>query len=109
MLYMPDALEATTQLMEAPAEKLVHRNSFNIASMSFTPEELFTEIKKRIPSFTWTYEVDPVKAAIAQSWPDKMDDSCAREEWGWNPKWGLQEMVDDMLRVCEKKVAQGLY
>ncbi len=109
MLYMPDALEATTQLMEAPAEKLIHRNSFNIASMSFTPEELFTEIKKRIPSFTWNYDIDPIKAAISSSWPDNMDDSCARKEWGWNPKWGLQEMIDDMLKACEQKVAQGLY
>ena len=109
MLYMPDALEATTQLMEADPAKLIHRNSFNIASMSFTPEQLFQAIKKRIPSFTWDYKVDPVKASIAASWPDKMDDSCAREEWGWNPKWGLDQMIDDMLKVCEKKVAEGLY
>ncbi|MBQ1885873.1 MAG: NAD-dependent epimerase/dehydratase family protein [Bacteroidales bacterium] len=109
MVYMPDALEATTQLMEADPSKLIHRNSFNIASMSFTPEQLFTEIKKRIPSFTWDYKVDPVKAAIAESWPDIMDDSCARKEWGWNPKWGLQEMIDDMLKVCKAKVERGEY
>ena len=81
MIYMPDALESTTQLMEADPTKLKHRNSFNIASMSFTPEQLFTAIKKRIPEFTWDYNVDPVKAAIAASWPDIMDDSAAREEW----------------------------
>lgn len=109
MLYMPDALEATTQLMEADPSKLIHRNSFNIASMSFTPEQLFTEIKKRIPSFTWDYNIDPVKAAIAASWPDVMDDSCARKEWGWNPKWGLGEMIDDMIRVCREKLARGEY
>ena len=109
MLYMPDALESTTQLMEADPSKLKHRNSFNIASMSFTPEQLFTAIKKRIPDFTWDYDVDPVKAAIAASWPDIMDDSAAREEWGWNPKWGLDEMIDDMIAACRRKLANGEY
>mgnify|MGYP000575654413 FL=1 len=109
MIYMPDALESTTQLMEADPTKLKHRNSFNIASMSFTPEQLFTAIKKRIPEFTWDYNVDPVKAAIAASWPDIMDDSAAREEWGWNPKWGLDEMIDDMLAACRRKLANGEY
>ena len=109
MLYMPDALEATTQLMEADPAKLVHRNSFNVTSMSFTPEQLFTEIKKRIPSFTWDYNVDPVKAQISASWPDCLDDSCAREEWGWNPKWGMDQMIDDMLAACKKKVENGEY
>lgn len=107
MIYMPDALESTTQLMEADPTKLKHRNSFNIASMSFTPEQLFTAIKKRIPEFTWDYNVDPVKASIAASWPDIMDDSAAREEWGWNPKWGLDEMIDDMLAACRRKLANG--
>lgn len=97
MIYMPDALEATTQLMEADPSKLKHRNSFNIASMSFTPEQIFAEIKKRIPDFTHDYNIDPVKAKIAASWPDCMDDSAAREEWGWDPKWDLSKMVDDML------------
>ena len=109
MLYMPDALEAMTQLMEADPSKLVHRNSFNVTSMSFTPEQLFTEIKKRIPSFTWDYEIDPVKAQISASWPDCLDDSCAREEWGWNPKWGMDAVIDDMLAACRKKVENGEY
>lgn len=109
MLYMPDALEAVTQLMEADPDKLIHRNSFNITSMSFTPEQLFAEIKKRVPEFTWDYNVDPVKAQISASWPDCMDDSCARQEWGWNPKWGLNEMVDDMLAACRRKVENGEY
>ena len=109
MLYMPDALEATTQLMEADPSKLVHRNSFNITSMSFTPEQLFTAIKKRVPEFTWDYNIDLVKDQISASWPDCMDDSCARNEWGWNPKWGLEEMVDDMLAACRKKVENGEY
>jgi nucleoside-diphosphate-sugar epimerase len=109
MLYMPDALEAMTQLMEADPDKLVHRNSFNVTSMSFTPEQLFTEIKKRVPSFTWNYEIDPVKAQISASWPDCLDDSCAREEWGWNPKWGMDAVIDDMLAACKKKVENGEY
>lgn len=109
MLYMPDALNAATQVMEADPYKLVHRNSFNVTSMSFTPEQLFTAIKKRVPSFTWDYKVDPVKAQISASWPDCLDDSCAREEWGWNPQWGLDEMIDDMLEACAKKVANGEY
>ena len=109
MLYMPDALEATTQLMEADHSKLIHRNSFNITSMSFTPKELFAEIKKRIPEFEADYNIDPVKDKISASWPDCMDDSCARNEWGWNPKWGLSEMVDDMIRACREKLARGEY
>ena len=109
MLYMPDALEAMTQLMEADPDKLVHRNSFNVTSMCFTPEQLFTEIKKRVPTFTWDYEVDPVKAQISASWPDCLDDSCAREEWGWNPKWGMDAVIDDMLAACKKKVENGEY
>ena len=109
MLYMPDALNAATQVMEADPYKLVHRNSFNVTSMSFTPEQLFTAIKKRVPSFTWDYNIDPVKAQISASWPDCLDDSCAREEWGWNPQWGLDEMIDDMLAACAKKVAEGKY
>ncbi len=109
MLYMPDALEATTQLMEADPDKLIHRNSFNITSMSFTPKQLFAKIKERIPEFEADYKIDPVKARISASWPDCLDDSCARREWGWNPKWGIDEMVDDMIRACREKLARGEY
>ena len=104
MLYMPDALEAVTTLMEADPSKLKHRNSFNITSMSFTPDMLFECIKKRMPQASFSFEVDPVKAAIADSWPNKMDDSCAREEWGWNPRWDMDAMVDDMLAAIAKKI-----
>ena len=107
MLYMPDALEAVTTLMEADPSKLKHRNSFNITSMSFTPDQLFEQIKKRIPEFSASFNIDPVKDQISNSWPDIMDDSCAREEWGWNPQWGINEMVDDMLRACREKLARG--
>lgn len=103
MLYMPDALKATTDLMDADPAKLIHRNSFNVTAMSFTPEILFAEIKKRVPDATFDYNVDPVKAEIAASWPDSMDDSCARQEWGWKPQWGLGDMVDDMLRAIRAK------
>ncbi len=97
MIYMPDALRACVELMEADASHLVHRNSFNIASMSFTPEIIAAEIRKRIPTFTMDYDVDPVKKSIAESWPNSLDDSCARSEWGWRPKWDLSSMTDDML------------
>ena len=103
MMYMPDALRAAVEVMEADPAKLVHRNSFNIASMSFCPKELFEVIKKRIPDATFDYKVDPVKAAIADSWPNKMDDSCARAEWGWKPEWDIDAMVDDMLKVIGEK------
>ena len=89
MIYMPDALRACVELMEADPAKLVHRNSFNIASMSFTPEIICAEIQKRMPGFTMDYDVDPVKKEIAESWPNSLDDTCAREEWGWKPEWDL--------------------
>ncbi len=106
MLYMPDALNAVTQLMEADPSKLKHRNSFNITCMSFCPKELFAKIRERVPSATFDYNVDPVKAAIADSWPNMMDDSCAREEWGWNPQWHLDAMVDDMLKAIAAKLGK---
>lgn len=97
MIYMPDALKATMMLMEANPDKLIHRNSFNIASMSFGPETIFEEIRKHKPTFEMVYEVDPLKQGIADSWPDRMDDSCAREEWGWTPDYDLSAMTTDML------------
>lgn len=108
MMYMPDALNAVTMLMEADPSRLRHRNSFNIASMSFTPEQLFASIAKRIPDARFDYDIDPVKAAIADSWPNKMDDSCARQEWDWAPKWGMEEVIDDMLAAVQRKRQAGL-
>ncbi|MEZ7885271.1 MAG: NAD-dependent epimerase/dehydratase family protein [Bacteroidales bacterium] len=104
MLYMPDALNACTQLMEADPSKLQHRNSFNVTAMSFTPVILFEAIKKRIPEFTYDFDIDPIKAEISSSWPNYMDDSCARAEWGWNPKWDMESMIDDMLKVLSEKL-----
>lgn len=105
MMYMPDALRACVELMEADPAKLVHRNSFNIASMSFTPEIICAEIRKRMPDFTMDYDVDPVKESIARSWPNSLDDTCAREEWGWKPEWDLSRMTDDMLEHIRQKFA----
>ena len=104
MIYMPDALRSIVELMEADPAKLKHRNSFNVASMSFTPEILAAEIRKRIPDFKMDYNIDPVKAAIADSWPNQLDDTCAREEWGWKPEWNISSMTDDMLAAVAKKL-----
>ncbi|HHV04441.1 MAG: NAD-dependent epimerase/dehydratase family protein [Bacteroidales bacterium] len=108
MMYMPDAIRAAIDLMEADPARLKHRNSFNITAMSFDPEIIYAEIKKHIPDFTMTYQVEPVKQAIADSWPNKMDDSCARREWGWKPEWDLPAMTSDMLKVIGEKYAKGL-
>ncbi|HOA09090.1 MAG: NAD-dependent epimerase/dehydratase family protein [Bacteroidales bacterium] len=108
MMYMPDALDACVQLMEADPSKLKHRNSFNVTAMSFEPSQVYSAIRRRIPDFTMEYSVDPVKKAIADSWPNYMDDSCARQEWGWSPKWNLETMTDDMLRAIGEKMKKGL-
>ena len=104
MLYMPDALRAIVELMEADPAKLKHRNSFNVASMSFTPDILAAEIRKHIPTFEMSYDIDPVKEEISRSWPNQLDDTCAREEWGWKPEWNLESMTVDMLRAIKEKL-----
>ncbi len=107
MMYMPDALDAAIDLMEADPSKLKHRNAFNVTAMSFDPEIISNEIKKHIPEFIMEYDADPRKKAIADTWPNSMDDSCAREEWGWNPKYVLSEMTKDMLKEISKKLGIG--
>lgn len=104
MMYMPDALNAAISLMEADPTKLVHRNAFNIASMSFAPETIFAAIKKHVPGFEMTYEVDALKQSIANSWPDSLDDTCARNEWGWKPMYDLESMTIDMLQKLRAKL-----
>lgn len=104
MMYMPDALNAAIQLMEADPSKLVHRNGFNVAAMSFDPEEIFNEIKKHKPDFEMVYEIEPLKQSIADSWPDCLDDSCARKEWGWEHKYDLAAMTKDMLEKLTKRL-----
>lgn len=108
MMYMPDAIDAAIDLMEADPARLKHRNSFNVTAMSFDPEMIANEIKMHIPDFEISYDPDPVKVCIANSWPNRMDDSCARSEWGWNPKFDLKSMTEDMLRVITKKHERGL-
>jgi len=107
MMYMPDAIDAAIDIMEADPDKLVHRNCFNISAMSFDPEMIAAAIKKVIPGFEMTYNVEPVKQRIANSWPDNMDDSAARAEWGWNPKWNLENMTEDMLKVIAERHKRG--
>ena len=104
MMYMPDAIKAAINLMEANPRYLVHRNSFNIASMSFDPEEVYEAIRKHYPDFKMRYEVDPVRQAIADSWPNKMDDVCARKEWGWSPSYNLETMTRDMIKHLKEKL-----
>jgi len=104
MMYMPDAIKAAIDLMEAEPGKLKHRNAFNVTAMSFAPEHIAAEIKKTIPEFTIDYKVDPVRQAIAETWPNNMDDSVARQEWGWKPKYNLASMTKDMLEKLSQKL-----
>lgn len=103
MMYMPDALRAAVEIMEADPSKLVHRNSFNIASMSFEPNTIYQNIRKYLPEFEMQYQVDPLRQAIAESWPNSLDDTCAREEWGWKPEYDLDAMTQDMLAKLKER------
>jgi nucleoside-diphosphate-sugar epimerase len=104
MMYMPDALGAIIDLMEADPSKLIHRNAFNVTAMSFDPEELTAEIKKHIPGFEISYNVDPVRQAIADSWPNSIDASAAAEEWGFKARYDLTSMTSDMLEKLKAKL-----
>lgn len=104
MMYMPDALHAAISLMEADPIRLKHRNGFNVTAMSFDPEIIYEEIKKTYPDFKMEYNVDPMKQAIADSWPDSLDDSSAREEWDWQPQFDIKAMTKDMLEQLSKRI-----
>jgi nucleoside-diphosphate-sugar epimerase len=104
MMYMPDAMKAAIEVMEVDPAHLAHRNAFNVTAMNFTPEELAAEIRKHIPEFKIDYQVDPVRQAIADSWPNSLDDSAAREEWGWKPEFDLSAMVREMLENLGRKL-----
>jgi len=104
-MYMPDAINAIIKLMEADGSKLIHRNAFNIAAMSFEPEEIASEIKKHIPNFIMDYDVDPIRQGIANSWPNFIDATCAKNEWGFMAEYDLAKMTTDML---EKLSAKGI-
>jgi nucleoside-diphosphate-sugar epimerase len=105
MMYMPDALNAIITLMEADAAKLKHRNAFNVTAMSFEPEEIAAEIRKHIPEFQLDYQVDPVRQSIADSWPDSIDATAAKEEWGFHAEYDLEKMTQDMLTRLQEKFA----
>ncbi|WP_339252061.1 L-threonine 3-dehydrogenase [Sporosarcina sp. FSL W8-0480] len=104
MMYMPDALQAIVDLMEADPAKLVHRNAFNVTAMSFEPSQIAASIQKHIPDFKISYEVDPVRQAIADSWPDSIDPSAAVAEWGFKTKYDLDAMTTDMLKQLKIKL-----
>lgn len=106
MMYMPDALKAAVEVMEADPSRLKHRNAFNVTAMNFTPAELATAIRRHLPDFEIDYAPDPVRQAIADSWPESMDDSAAREQWGWSPDYDLDAMVADMLDNLRRKLGR---
>ncbi|PFN96158.1 UDP-glucose 4-epimerase [Bacillus sp. AFS076308] len=104
MMYMPDALNAIIDLMEADGSKLKHRNSFNVTAMSFAPEDIAASIAKYIPGFEINYKVDPARQSIAESWPDSIDASTAREEWGFKYEYDLDKMTQDMIEKLQYKL-----
>lgn len=105
MMYMPDAIQAIVDLMEADPEKLIHRNAFNVTAMSFEPSQIAASIQKQLPDFTIDYHVDPVRQAIADSWPDAIDASAAAAEWGFKANYDLDKMTIDMLEKLKVKLA----
>ena len=105
MMYMPDAVRAAIEVMEADPKRLRHRNAFNVTAMNFTPRELAAEIRNHVPELAIDYRVDPVRQAIADTWPNSLDDSAAREEWGWEPTHDLATMTQDMLAKLRLKLA----
>ncbi|HKK65450.1 MAG TPA: L-threonine 3-dehydrogenase [Clostridia bacterium] len=103
MMYMPDALKAAVDIMEADPAALRHRNAFNVTAMSFCPEDQAAYIRKHIPKFEISYDIDPVRQALANSWPNSLEDYAARVEWGWAPDFDLEMMTEDMLGTLEKR------
>ncbi|HEY0674520.1 MAG TPA: NAD-dependent epimerase/dehydratase family protein [Longimicrobiales bacterium] len=107
MMYMPDAVRAAVEVMEADPAGLQHRNAFNVTAMQLTPRSLAEMIQLHIPDFKISYDVDPVRQRIADSWPQRLDDSAARAEWGWQPQYGAEPMVTDMLQKLSEKAAHA--
>jgi nucleoside-diphosphate-sugar epimerase len=107
MMYMPDCIKSTIDLMQADFSKLKHHSDFNVGAMSFSVKDIADSIKKRIPEFEISYEPD-FRQAIADSWPNDVDDTAAREEWGWKPDYDLEAMTDDMLKNIQIKHDKGL-
>ena len=107
MMYMPDGVRAAMEVMEADADRLVHRNAFNVTAMQLTPRSLAELIRQHVPDFEISYDVDPVRQRIADSWPRRLDDSAARMEWGWRPQFDAPSMVTDMLQKLSEKTAHA--
>ncbi|MFS0644717.1 L-threonine 3-dehydrogenase [Siminovitchia sp. 179-K 8D1 HS] len=107
MMYMPDALQAIIHLMEADPERLKHRNAYNITAMSIGPEHIAEEIKKHIPDFSIQYKPDPIRQKIAESWPNSLDDACARAEWGFKTEYDLPKMTADMLDKIKAQLGRS--
>lgn len=105
MMYMPDALRAAIEVMDADPARLEHWNAFNVTAMQLAPKDLEGVIRRHVPDFEMDYEVDPVRQAIAESWPRRIDDSAAREEWGWKAEFDVEAMAVDMLENLRRKLA----
>lgn len=105
MMYMPDAIRAAIEVMEADPSRLTHRNAFNVTAMQLTPQALAAEIQKHLPTFTIVYEVDPEREAIARSWPRRIDDSAARSEWDWKPEYDVSAMTQEMLEALSSRIS----
>ena len=103
MMYMPDAIKATLEIMDTPAKKIKIRSSYNLAAISFSPQEIANEIKKNIPSFKIKYKPD-FRQKIAESWPQSINDSLARKHWGWKPSFTLAKMTKDMIENLAEKI-----
>jgi nucleoside-diphosphate-sugar epimerase len=106
MMYMPDAVRASIEVMEADPHRLLHRNAFNVTAMQVTPAALADAIRVRLPDFTMSYDVDPVRQSIAASWPDRIDDTAARAEWNWQPAYDLPALVADMIDQLRIKLGR---
>jgi nucleoside-diphosphate-sugar epimerase len=106
MMYMPDAVRASIEVMEADPDRLLHRNAFNIAAVQLTPAVLADAIRAHVPDFTMSYDVDPVRQSIAASWPDRIDDTAARAEWNWQPAYDLSALVADMIAQLRIKLGR---
>ena len=107
MMYMPDCIKSIIDLAEADGSGLKHHADFNVGAVSFTPSEIAEAVAARVEGFEMDYEIDPMRQAIADSWPDSLDDTAAREEWGWTPSYDLDSMSDDMLTNLKIKLSDG--
>ena len=109
MMYMPDAVRAAVEVMDADPDKLRHRNAFNVTAMSFCPEDIAAWIRRFIPTFEIDYDVDPVRQGIADSWPNQLEDYAARVEWGWQPEYDLERTTRDMLSKLSSRLEDARY